>query len=351
MIVDVVRATSFAEIERVRKLPIPGKVLVEKGMEVNPQDVIAEAQVPGKIIMLDIAKGLGISPDETTSCLICEVGDNLEEGDIIAQYEKTLPRIFRAPIKGKIISYHQGQMALSTGTIKTELTANMIGRVKEIIPEFGVVLSLRGSVIQGFWGNGLAGSGILKLLDASQDKPISASMLRDLSADLIIAGGACVDGDVLDVCLESEISGLISGSLSPDLIQKAQGLPFPVILLHGFGKDALAQDVFEILQSHSGEKVSLNACNLDHANGVRPELVISHDEEKETRELGFRKKLEPGDRVRLMSGKAKNQVGKVVELKEEDQFFENGTFLPAALIKLPSLEKVKVPQVNLVIVG
>ncbi|KUK97807.1 MAG: Uncharacterized protein XE06_0308, partial [Anaerolineaceae bacterium 46_22] len=97
MIVDVVRATSFAEIERVRKLPIPGKVLVEKGMEVNPQDVIAEAQVPGKIIMLDIAKGLGISPDETTSCLICEVGDNLEEGDIIAQYEKTLPRIFRAP--------------------------------------------------------------------------------------------------------------------------------------------------------------------------------------------------------------------------------------------------------------
>ncbi|MDW7755153.1 MAG: hypothetical protein SCH68_08315 [Brevefilum sp.] len=351
MIVDVVRATSFSEIERVRKLPIPGQVLVEMGMEVNPQDVIAEAQVPGKLIMLDIAKSLGISPDEMTSCLIREVGDVLEEGDIIAQHEKALPRIFRAPINGKIINYYQGQMVISTGTIKTELTANLIGTVKEIIPEYGVVLSLRGSVIQGFWGNGLAGSGILKMLDASREKPISTSVLKDLSADLIIAGGACVDGDVLDACLECEISGLILGSLSQELIQKAAGLPFPVILLHGFGEDALAQDVFEILQSHSGEKISLNACKLDHANCERPELVIHHDEEKDAKELGFRKKLEPGDRVRLMSGKAKNQVGKVVELIEEDQFFENGTFLPAALIKLPSLEKVKVPQSNLVIVG
>jgi hypothetical protein len=242
-------------------------------------------------------------------------------------------------------------MTLSTGTIKTELTANMTGTVKEIIPEYGVVLSLRGSVIQGFWGNGLAGSGILKLLDASQDKPINASMLRDLSTGLIIAGGACVDGEVLDAFLESEISGLILGSLSPVLIRKAAGLPFPVVTLHGFGEVPMAQDILEILQSHSGEKISLNACKLDHANGERPELVILHDEENETMEIGFRKKLELGDRVRLMSGKAKHQVGKVVELIEADQFFENGTFLPAALIKLPSLEKVKVPQANLVIVG
>jgi len=351
MIVDVIRATSYAEIERVRRLPFPGQVLVDKGTEVNPLDVIAEAQVHGKIIMLDIAKGLAISTEETNACLIREVDDILEEGDVIAQCERALPRIFRAPVAGKIISYHQGQMVLSTGTSKTELKANMIGRVKEIIPEYGLILSLRGSVIQGLWGNGLSGSGILKLLKASQEQPINTSMMGDLSQDQILVGGACLDEEVLEVCLENQISGLILSSLSPELVQKVKALTFPVIVLHGFGEFALAKDVFEILQSQSGARISLNACKLDYFKGERPELVIPNDEDKETRELGFRKKLELGDRVRLISGKAVNQVGKIVELIEEDQIFENGTFLPVALVKLPSLEKVKVSQSNFVVVG
>lgn len=351
MIVDVLQTASFTEIERVRKLPFPGQVLVEKGMEVCPSDVVAEAQVPNAIMMLDIARGLALSPEETKACLIREVDDILEEGDVIAQCGNTLPRLFRAPVDGKIISYHQGQMVLATGTSKITITANMIGSVKEIIPEYGVILSSRGSVIQAYWGNGLSGSGVLKVLEASLDRPITISMLGDMAQDQIIAGGACLDGDVLDACFENQISGLILSTLSTDLIEKVNKLPFPVIVLHGFGEHTLAQDIFGIFKSHSEARISLNACPVDYFDGERPEVIIPKDEGTITRELGFRKTLEVGDRVRLISGKTINQLGKVVELLEEGQIFENGVIMPAAIVKLQSLEKVKVSQLNLVVVG
>ncbi|MDY6847021.1 MAG: hypothetical protein SVP52_07785 [Chloroflexota bacterium] len=351
MIVDVLQTASFTEIERVRKLLFPGQVLVEEGMEVHPSDVVAEAQVPSAIMMLDIANGLALSPEETTACMLREVDDILEEGDVIAQCEKKLPRLFRAPADGKIISYHQGGMVLATETSKITITANMIGIVKEIIPEYGVVLSSHGSVIQGYWGNGLSGSGVLKVLEASLDRPITVSMLGDMAQDQVIASCACLDEDALDACFENQISGLILSALSTDLIEKVNALPFPVIVLHGFGEHSLAQDVFEIFQSHSEASISLNACPVDYFDGERPEVIIPKDEGQIARSLGFRKTLEVGDRVRITSGKMFNQLGKVVELLEEGQVFENGVVMPAAIVKLQRLEKVKVSQHNLVVVG
>ncbi len=90
---------------------------------------------------------------------------------------------------------------------------------------------------------------------------------------------------------------------------------------------------------------------MDYFDGERPEVIIPKDEGTLTRGLGFRKQLEVGDKVRLISGKAINQVGKVVELLEEGLIFESGVVVPAAIVKLQSLEKVNVSQLNLVVVG
>lgn len=351
MIVEVVHTTSFLEIKRVRRLLYPGQVLVKEGMDLNPTDIIAEAQVPAQVVMLDIAKGLGLSPEETAACLIRDIDESLEQGDVIAQCEKTLPRLFRAPVDGKIISYHKGQMALATSTAKVTITANMIGKVDEIIPEFGAVLSVQGSLLQGLWGNRLAGSGNLQVIETPEDAPLQAAMLDGLSPGQVLAGGICLDEDFLNECQIKEVAGLILGALSPDLISKTRALPFPVIILQGFGKIPLAEDIFDLLQSNDGAIVSVNACHRDNFQGERPEVIIPKEEGNIETELCFRKKLEVGDRVRLTSGKAIYQIGKVVELFEIDQVFENGLILPTATVKLPSMEKVKVPQQNLLVIG
>lgn len=351
MIVDVVRTASFVEITRVYKLPYPGRVLVKENQTVNPADIIAEAEIPGKLIMLDIAKGLGLSPEETKACLIREVDENLEEGDVIAQCEKTLPRLFRAPKKGKIISYHKGQMALATSEEKVVLHAKMTGSVSEIIPEYGAVISVKGSLVQGMWGNGCSASGTLKVLDSAIDSSLETSMLEDLTASFVLMGSTFDDQDFLSACQEKEVSGLILSSLSPDLIESALSVSFPVILLHGFGKIPYADDIYESLKSNNSSFVSLNASQRDNLQGQCPEIIIPKVEGNLEKPLGFRKKLEVGDRVRMISGKAAYQTGKVVEILEMAQAFENDLILPAAIVKLQSLEKIKVPQQNLLIIG
>lgn len=351
MIVDVVQAASFLEITRVHKLPYPGRVLVKENQTLNPGDIIAEAGIPGKVIMLDIAKGLGLSPEETKACLIREVDENLEEGDVIAQCEKTLPRLFRAPIKGKIISYHKGKMALATGEERIVLHAKMIGSVSEVIPEYGAVISVKGSLFQGMWGNGRTGCGTLRVLDSANDSPLEATMLKDLTSGQILMGSTFHDQDFIAACQEKEISGLILSSLSPDLIESALSISFPVILLHGFGMKLFAEDIYDSLKSNNGSLVSANASQRDNLQGQCPEIIIPKEEGNLEKSLGFRKKLEVGDRVRMISGKAIYQTGKVVELLEIEQVFENGLTLPAAIVKLQSLEKIKVPQQNLLIIG
>jgi len=351
MIVDIIRTASFLNISRVRRLPYPGQVLVEVGMDLAPGDLIAEAQIQSQVITLDIAKGLGISPEETKTCLIHEVDETLEEGDVIAQYEKTLPRLFRAPIDGKIISYHKGKMALATKTAKIALHANMLGKVEEVIPEYGVKISAQGGLIQGMWGNGHADSGILAVVDKAFDKPLEVSLLNEISSDMVFAGGVCFDEAFLEECKAKEILGLILVAASPDLIPTLKTLPFPVILLQGFDELPLAEDIVDILQTNNGELVSVNACQRDIYKGERPEVIIPKEEGDFERTLGFRKLLEVGDRVRILSGKAIYQAGKVVEILETGQVYENGLILPTALVKLKSLEKIKVPQQNLLVIG
>ena len=347
MIVDVVRTAKYLKIARVYKLPLPGRVLVKEGMKLNPGDIIAEAEILSQVVMLDIAKGLGLSVEETKACLIREVDENLEEGDVIAQCEKTLPRLFRAPLDGKIISYHKGQMALATSTRKIAVHSKMIGKVEAIIPEYGGVISTQGTLIQGMWGNGLAGKGKINILDTSK----SLSTLENLSSGQVIVGGNLSDAEFLTKCQEKEVAGLILPSITPDLEQASKAVPFPIISIHGFGKIPFSEDILALLRSRDGSVISVNACERDRISGERPEIIIPADEGNLDKELSFRKKLEVGDRVRMLSGKAVHQTGKVVEIFNSEQPFENGLILPTALVKLQSLEKIKVPQSNLLVIG
>jgi hypothetical protein len=347
MIIDVIRTASFIEIEREQRLPFPGQVLVKEGQGVQPGDVLAEAEVVSNVVMLDIAKGLGLSPEETTPCLMRDISENLEQGDVIAQYERTLTRLFRAPVGGKIINYQNGQLAFATGMAKINVKADMIGFVKEIIPEYGAVLSSHGSLIQGVWGNGQTSKGRLQMLEVT----LADADLNTFAPDQILISRNCMDKVGLDSCREQQLSGLLVGSLAADLISDARQMPFPVIVLQGFGEISSANDIFDVFRLNNGALASINAHPTDIYKGVRPEVVIPQDAGEKERELGFRKKLEVGDQVRIISGKAISQVGKIVNCLEKDQVFDNGLFLPAAVVKLSSLEKVKVPQQSLIVIG
>ena len=351
MIVDVIQIAKDVEIRRIRRLPVSGRVLVKNGDRVHPQDVIAEALIPGNVLMLDIARGLGLPPDEAKTCLMREAGEALKEGDVIAQCEGAFPRLVRAPIDGVFLECHQGRAAVATGHSKIELHAGMIGEVEVVIAGYGATLSARGSLLQGMWGNGKMGEGVIVIPESPLETPIRVSNLQDLESGQVIAGGVCLHAEVLTACERAGISGLILGALAPELVPMATALPFPVVVLQGFGVLLPDPNILACLQDRTGDLAAINAQSVDIFEGERPEVIISHDTETPAPALGFQEVLKVGQHVRVMSGTATGQSGVLIELTDTVTPFESGMETIAALVQLSSGETVRMPAQNLVIVN
>jgi len=349
MFADVVRTASIIDIQRPRKLPFPGRVLVSEGDQVIPEDVIAEAHLPGKMVMLDITSGLGISPNEVKASLVRSVGDDLEQGDIIAQFEGTLSRLVRTPIDGRLVDVSHGQAVIAAGESPVQIRAGMIGEVVEVIPEFGAVLQTRGSLLQGVWGNGKVGMGTLHWVESSLDESIPLSALEGLERGQLLAGGLCLHAVLLESALEQGATGWIVNALAPQLIPMVMALPLPVIVLGGFGVLPTDPGIRELLRNKEGKTACVNALAVDIFKAQRPEVIIPLDERMTGENLGFQEEVTVGCRVRVLSGSQMGKTGVVMECPESPVHYESGLAYPSAVIQLGEGESISVPLKNLVV--
>jgi hypothetical protein len=350
MFVPVARACALTDIQRVRRLNLPGEVLVHEGQQVYPEDVVAEAVMPAKVVMVEIASSLGVDIIATKDLLVREPGEYLYEGDMIAQISGTLPRLVRSPVDGRFAGLHQGKAVFEVGHRTIQVQAGMMGVVQSVLPEYGAVLSTRGLLLQGVWGNGAVGMGDLRMIKASWSRPLGAAMLAEVGQGELIAAGSCDDAEVLAKLAAMGSAGLILGLLAPGLIQTARVLSIPIIAVQGFGLGQSDLSLLDLLKPHSGAPVSLNACEADHLTGGRPEAIISMDAEAGARVLGVREALQVGQRVRVFSEPAWGLTGEVSALPEGLTLFESGVQQPAAVIKLNNGEEMTVPRQNLVII-
>ncbi len=353
MFVDVVRVASILDIRRTRSLPFPGRVLVAEGDQVNPEDVIAEASLPGEVIALDIAQGLSISPDEVEACMVRGLGDEFEQGDIIAQFEGALSRLVRAPVGGRLADVTGGRAVITAGEVPLQVRAGMIGDVLEVIPELGVVLHARGSLLQGVWGNGKTGKGRLhwvESLESSDEPSIQISALEELEEGQLLAGGLCLHAAVLERAEEKKAAGLVVSALAPELIPLAIDLPVPVIVLGGFGALPTDQRIRELLRSKKDAMACVNASGVDMFEAQRPELIIPVDERMTGETLGYQAVVEVGRIVRVLSGEHAGRTGEIMECPESPVRFESGLVCPVAVIQLGDEESAAIPMKNLVII-
>jgi hypothetical protein len=351
MLLDVLRASSSLAIKRVRRLPLPGQVIVNEGEQVNPQDVIGEASLPSSLVMVDIAQALGVDRVDVKRFLVRQLGDDLIEDDVIAQVEGPIARLVRSPLKAKLVDLHQGQAVLQTGQEVIQVRAGLIGTVESIIPEYGAVLAASGLLIQGAWGNGHIQAGELLVLPESWEAPLKNPLLNSIEKGKVLAVGGFQDAEAFAQCEEQEVAGLILGSLSTHLISKAAALAVPLIVLQGFGTFSPDLSLLRLLEPHTGERVCIHACQVDRLNGMRPEVFIPHEDGGEADLYGIRAQLSIGQRVRLFSGMAMGQSGEVMALGEGPVHFESGLNLPAAEVLLEDGETQIIPQQNLAILS
>ena len=84
MLAPVTHILPLATIRRKRVLPTDGKVLVRAGQNVNPTDVIAQADLNPEHVVLDVSRALGVSANQAKDYVQRDVGDEVSEGSTIA---------------------------------------------------------------------------------------------------------------------------------------------------------------------------------------------------------------------------------------------------------------------------
>jgi hypothetical protein len=137
-----------------RRLPLPGEVLAEKGQVVSAETVVARAELPGDVVLINAVSQLGCTPGELASYLTKGQGDEVRQGELIGETRPWI-KLFRsqltAPAAGTLesISAVTGQIVLRKPPRPIELAAYVDGRVVEVVPGEGVDVEVEASFIQG----------------------------------------------------------------------------------------------------------------------------------------------------------------------------------------------------------
>lgn len=351
MFADVVRIASIIDIQRTRELSVPGQVLVKEGDQVHTEDVIAEATFSSGVTLLNLSMALSLTPDEVEAHIVREIGDELEEGDVVAQRVGAIPRLVRAPADGRLVAVNDGQAVLATENSHVHVKAGLMGSISEIIPEYGAVIQTQGSLVQGVWGNGKVGEGVLSIPADYWTSPLDEAALADVESGQLLAAGSCLHAAVFEAAAGKELAGMILNRLAPELIPMASELSIPVIVLGGFNSGQPDMQTFDILNAGAGKTACVNACEVDLLKGQRPEVIIPDIEGEPEAELGFQGIVAAGQHVRIISGEYAGSVGEVTAVPKSPTNFESGLDLPSAVIQLEDGESVSVPQRNLMILS
>ncbi len=347
MIASVTIINGLTTFTRARFLPVDGHVIARVGQRVTPATVLAEATVAPHIEVLDARPVFsGIPRERMKSMIQREVGEKVDQGDIIIETGGRVNRVLRATAAGVVRSISSTQVLIQVKKKPFRLRAAYTGVVTEIIARRGVMLQMQGTLAQGVWGNGHHATG--KLITASFDprKLLEPDHMRGECVDSIVLAGRLRDPESLTRAQELPIRGLIVGSLSSHILPLAVKMPFPILVTSGFSPAGMDDTSFRLLSSNKGRNISVVAMPWDRHQGIRPEAFIplESDNLRMVREMiEFRS----GQTVRVNTLPYMPQVGSIVNIHAEPVMLPNGLMARSADVALKNGQQILVPLNNL----
>lgn len=209
MLSSIQHRSPLARFSVNRLLPVEGTVLVRIGQQVAPSDVIAEVVLKPSYHLINAASILGVKNKELKKYLKRKAGEKISKDGILAEKEGILVKEIRAPENCRLVAISSGQLLLELETKPTKLVAGVRGVVKYIEPNFGATIETTGAWIQGVWGNGKTGFGIL---DSIADNPDHLFAIEDLDVNMrggILFAGHCNDEKAIQFADEIGVRGIV----------------------------------------------------------------------------------------------------------------------------------------------
>lgn len=351
MLAPVVHILPLTTLRRERLLPAAGRVTARMDQKVSAMDVIAEAHLGKQHVMLDVARSLGIPAEAAQRLIDVKAGEPVSKGQPLAQRNGLLPQIVRSPGTGRVVLVGNGRILIEEGDATFDLQAGLPGKVTRLLPERGVEITFHGALIQGVWGNGQLGMGLMiPIVNAPEEALVASQMDVSLRGSILLAG-KCDQAEALNAAGGLPVRGLILGSLASELVPLAAQLPFPVIVLDGFGARPMDAAAYRLLSSNAKREVCVNAGVFDRQTGVKPEIFIPLPVAQEPAMPREMETFAPGQPVRLMRPPHAGAIGTLSGLLPGLTVMPSGIRVPAAEVDLDLGEIIIVPLANLEVLG
>ena len=362
------KVTKGTIIQKERRLPLQGEVLVEAGTTVQAEDVVAKADLPGNVQLLNVANLLSIPAEEVIEHMLKPVGEAITKDEIIAT-TKGLFGLFksqaRSPIDGTIeaVSDVTGQVILREPPIPVEVKAYMDGTVTEIVPNEGVTVETYGTYIQGIFGVGGETVGNLTVAVAAPSDELAAEQILPEHRGNILVSGSLVTTDAIQKAIQQGVKGIIAGGIDDADLRELLGYELGVaitgseeigitlVITEGFGRITMAEQTFALLKAREGMKTSINGATQIRAGVVRPEILIPIMPEvaetaSEAADGTAEGILEVGSSVRIIREPYFGKLGRVTELPVELQNLETEARVRVLRVELKDGQQTTLPRAN-----
>jgi len=340
--------TPLTLLRRERVLPAPGEILVQQGDRLDPVQVIGRARVPGEFRIVNVAQELGVPVRALRRHLKVKRGQQVKQGQVIASRGLLNRRVCRAPIEGTVTHQIGGRLLIEAAPHEVEVRAGYYGTVARVPSHQSVLIQVSGALIEGAWGNGLEGFGVLHLTVENRHESLEADDIDAASRGVILVAGSGLDSAALERAAELQARGIIVGGIAPELLRQAKEAPFPIMVTEGIGEIAMSSMAFKLLSTHNGREATLDGRFDNQQPPTRPEAIIPLPAEPGTDRLKFAETpLQTGDRVRAVRAPHTGLTGTVLDLPVAMHAATDAQ-LTAALVQPEDAEEpVPIPLANL----
>lgn len=362
------KRTIRSVVNKTRKLPIHGNVLVRHGDRVSPDTIIAEAMVRGDAHIIRASSSLGIDPDQLGGHILKREGEEVQKDEIIASYKALfglINRDCRSPVDGtiEIVSNVTGQVVIRERSSSIDLRAFVPGVVVEVLPNQGAVIECQAAYLQGIFGIGGETHGELRMVSRGPEEILDEEQIGPECQGKILVAGARVTGDALKQAVKAGARGVVVGGIEDkDLtdflgyeigvaITGSEDVGLTLIVLEGFSNMPPSKKTFEILNRFAGRQACINGATQIRAGVIRPEIIIPLDEappEKARSETGQdgAMELRPGAIIRIIRDPYFGLLGRIVSLPVELQMVESESKVRVLKAALDNGQEVIVPMAN-----
>ena len=360
-------------VSKIRRLPIPGDVLVGVGDKVEADTIVARTFIPGAVQVVNIVGPLGIDIWETSKYTLKKVGEEVKKDEPVAKVRDffgLIKRYVYAPCSGtvEIVSDVTGQMLIRESKIPLEIDAYIPGEVVEIMPKEGAIIETPAAFIQGIFGVGGERKGELIMVAKSPDETLTDTGLRPDCKGKIVVGGARVTYEALRKAVQVGVKGIVVGGVSDQDLTRFLGykigvaitgqedIPMTLVVTEGFGDMSMSSRTFSLLKEFDGRYASINGATQIRAGVLRPEIIVPRDEVSEEKlscfedTVSYEKGLLAGTQVRIIREPYFGELGVVSGLPVQLQTIETESDVRVLEVELTDGRSVVVPRANVEII-